>query len=104
MELTEPLIALLAAVFGGAGLKIIESLFKRAGERADIASQLRSELRQEVLDLREVVHKIDERLESWRRQYYAVLVAFNELAILAIAAGLAEEVKRLREQIEDAEN
>lgn len=102
MELTEPVFALIAAVFGGAGLKVIESLFKRAGERADIASQIRSELRQEVLDLRETVHDIDERLESWRRQYYAALVAFNELSVIAINHGLSDEVAEVRQRLEDA--
>ncbi|MCA1799719.1 MAG: hypothetical protein LC650_00185 [Actinobacteria bacterium] len=99
MELSEPIIALIAALFGGAGLKGIESLLGRAAKRADIATEIRSELRQEVLSLREQLGGIETRLDEWRRQYYNALLAFNELSIFAVSAGLEQKVHEIRERL-----
>lgn len=101
MELSEPVLALLAAVFGGAGLKIIEALISRSTRRTDLAKELREELRQEALDLRKQITDIESRLDKWKRQYYSLLVAFNELMAVAMTAGLSEEVKKIRKQLDE---
>lgn len=100
MELNEPVLALLAAVFGGAGLKIIEALISRSTRKTDLAKELREELRQEALDLRKQITDIESRLDKWKRQYYSLLVAFNELMAVAMGAGLAEEAKKIREELD----
>lgn len=101
MELSEPVLALLAAVFGGAGLKAIESLLSRSSKRADIAKEIRDELRGEVDGLRGQLASIELRLDKWKRQYYDLYVAFNELVVLAIGAGLTEETNKIRKSLED---
>lgn len=70
-------IALTGTLFGGAGLKIIETWLGRAKERATEAKSMREELRKEIDSLREQLDKADaeeKRLESmveeWRAKYY----------------------------------
>lgn len=101
MELSEPILALLAAIFGGAGLKIIESLLSRSSRRADIAKEIRDELRGEVEGLRKQLAAIEQRLDRWKRQYYDLYVAFNELVVVAMNAGLSEETNRIRKSLDD---
>lgn len=99
--MTEPILALLAALFGGVGLKVIESLLSRSTHRADIAKEIRDELREEAANLREQLTSIESRLDRWKRQYYDLYVAFNELVVVALNAGLSEETNRIRKQLED---
>lgn len=70
-------IALMGTIFGGAGLKVIESWLGKAKERATEASTMREELRKEIDSLRVLLDKADveeKRLESliedWRSKYY----------------------------------
>jgi hypothetical protein len=100
MELNEPLLALIAAIFGGAGLKLIESLLTRSGQRADIAKEIRDELRGEVNSLKEELNIIEARLDKWKRQYYKLYIAFNELVVVALAAGQTAETNRIRAGLE----
>jgi len=101
MGLSEPVLALIAAVFGGAGLKVIESLLARSSQREDVAKQIRDELRGEVNGLREQLASIERRLDKWKRQYYDLYVAFNELVVVAMSAGLTKEVSRIRESLDN---
>ena len=100
-ELTEPVIALIAAIFGGAGLKVVESLLARSGKREDIARDIRDELRMEVESLRAQVADIEERLTKWKREYYQLYVSFNELLVIAISHGLKDEVKSIQEGVNE---
>lgn len=70
-------VALLGTVFGGAGLKIIESWLGKAKERNSEAASIREELRKEIDSLRAQLNKAgaeEQRLEAmvdhWRAQYY----------------------------------
>lgn len=70
-------VALLGTIFGGAGLKVIESWLGRAKERATEAASIREELRKEIDNLRAQLDKADleeQRLEGliedWRGKYY----------------------------------
>lgn len=101
MELSEPVLALLAAIFGGAGLKVIETLLSRSSKRADIAKEIRDELRGEVDGLRKQLSAIEQRLDRWKRQYYDLYVAFNELVVIALGAGLSEETNKIRKSLDD---
>lgn len=103
MELTEPILALLAAVFGGVGLKVIESLLSRSSRRADVAKEIRDELREEATGLRDQLDSIESRLDKWKRQYYDLYVAFNEVVVLAMGAGLVEQVNEIRKRLESEE-
>lgn len=70
-------VALLGTIFGGAGLKIIETWLGRAKERATEAQTMREELRKEIEGLRAQLEKSDEEekrlegvIEEWRGKYY----------------------------------
>jgi seryl-tRNA synthetase len=99
--MTDPFIALAAALFGGAGLKIIESLLNKSNAKNDLQTQMRSELRTDVISLKDELDEIESRLDEWKKKYYRLFFAFNELAVVALAAGLEEEVARIREDVED---
>lgn len=69
----EALLALAGTVFGGVGLKIIESILGRAKRRDDTATILRSELRKDLHDLREELREAEECVDEWRGKYYELL-------------------------------
>lgn len=98
--MVEALIALGAAVFGGAGLKIIESLLNRSKDKADFASQLRDELRVDIAGLREELLRVEEKLERSREMYYAVLHAFNMAKSHLIECGMNDEVNKLEDSLQ----
>lgn len=75
-------LALAGTVFGGAGLKLLESILGRSKRREDIATAIRTELRLELSTLRTEMEKFKQecyRLESeidrWRTRYFALLAA-----------------------------
>lgn len=70
-------IALVGTIFGGAGLKIIESWLGKAKERATEAANIRNELRTEIDSLRKQLERADAEekrleglVEDWRAKYY----------------------------------
>lgn len=70
-------VALVGSIFGGAGLKIIESWLGRAKERATEAQTMRDELRTEIDSLRTQLEKgaaeekrLEAEIEKWRARYY----------------------------------
>jgi uncharacterized coiled-coil DUF342 family protein len=104
MEINETIIALVAAMFGGVGLKVIEKVLSRSAERADVAKDIRDELREELGHLKHEIVELAERLDKWRKQYYDLLSAFNDLTVVALTAGLEEEVQRIRERLHSLED
>jgi seryl-tRNA synthetase len=98
--MTDPFFALIAALFGGVGLKIIEFLLSRSSAKNDLQTQMRSELRTDVVSLKDELEEIEIRLDEWRKKYYRLFFAFNELSVVALAAGLDEEVSRIRQDVE----
>ena len=97
--MTEPTLALVAAIFGGVGLKVIESLLDRSKVKNNLESQMRAELRGDVVSLKDELDKIELALDVWKKKYYSLLVGFNELSVLASTNGLAEDVERIRKRI-----
>lgn len=91
----EPILALAAAVFGGVGLKVIESVLNRSKAKNDLETQMRSELRGDVIILKEELDKIEAALDVWKKKYYALLMSFNELAVVARENGLSEDVDKI---------
>lgn len=63
-------IALVAALFGGAGLKIIEKILNRGQEEDDIATKLRAELRQDIERHRQRADEAEDEADKWRDRYY----------------------------------
>lgn len=77
----EAWIALAGAVFGGAGLKIIEYFINRSKLKIDAASEIREELRDEISNLRKEMRYLEEELDHWKQRYYVLLERFNEIKI-----------------------
>lgn len=82
------LFALLGAIFGGAGLKIVEWVLKRGERRETTRAELREELRNDVQHLREVLQRVEKDLDNWKVRYYNLLQAYNELKYVLLRAGV----------------
>jgi cell division protein FtsB len=72
-------VALVGTIFGGAGLKIIESWLGRAKERSDQGAEIREELRKEIEGLRNQLDKasaeeqrLEAQVEQWREKYWSL--------------------------------
>lgn len=72
-------VALMGTIFGGAGLKIVESWLGRAKERNDIGASIRDELRKEIDSLRTQLDKgqaeeqrLEGLVEEWREKYWGL--------------------------------
>lgn len=70
-------IALVGTVFGGAGLKVIESWLGRAKQRQEANQAMRDELRKEIESLRTQLQtagqeeqRLEAEIEAWRSRYY----------------------------------
>jgi hypothetical protein len=99
--MSEALIALMAAVFGGAGLKAVEAIINRSKTKTDVATQIREELRSEVRDLRDVLRSITSDLDKWKSRYYRLLVAYNELKYQLLKAGQADVIEEIEARMEE---
>lgn len=77
----EAWIALIGAVFGGAGLKLVEHLVNRSKLRIDAAADIREELREEINSLRKEVRVLSSDLDEWKNKYYLLLERFNRMKI-----------------------
>lgn len=74
------LFTLLGVVFGGVGLKMIESFLNRGKEKVDLAAQIRDELREdieryksEVAEYKKEVRELNINVEDWKQKYYKLL-------------------------------
>lgn len=94
--------ALIGVVFGGAGLKLIESIMTRDKDKADVATQFREELRTEVSGLRDELHILDDRLNKSRQMYYTILHAFNMAKGELLKHGDLESVQELEAMVKNA--
>lgn len=70
MELSNGVIALIATLFGGVGLKITESWLHRNRDKIDVDLQYREELRRDLLTIKEELRKSNEETATWRDKYY----------------------------------
>ena len=95
-NISEAWLALLGALLGGSGLKIIEYLLNRSKVRDDAAAQIRSELREEVRSLREELRTVEDELDKWRGKYYELMDEFMEAK-----GNLAEALRNARNQASD---
>lgn len=75
-EINQAWIALIGAILGGSGLKVIEAWLNRPKEHADAETEFRNELREEVKSLREELRKVEAELDSWREKYYTLMDEF----------------------------
>lgn len=75
-EISQAWLALLGALLGGSGLKVIEYWLNRSRVRDDSATQMRTELREEIKGLREELRTVEDELDKWRGKYYELMDEF----------------------------
>lgn len=84
--MTDAQYALLGALFGGTGLKVLGDLvgkwIKRGHEAFDEQVVLRKELRDEVQALREEISELRDQVDQWKQRYYTLLQEYVELTSL----------------------
>ena len=79
-------VAIIAAVFGGAGVKMIEKWLNRSNDKEDSGFKLRTELREELERLREELEKTKDELDEYREKYYGLMEQFSKTKIELEAA------------------
>lgn len=75
-EINQAWLALLGALLGGSGLKIVEYWLNRSKIREDASSQMRTELRNDIKGLREELRAVEDELDKWRGKYYELMDEF----------------------------
>jgi len=103
---------LLASVFGGVAGVALKGAFdwlrSRSGDstalkikQIDVATELRKEMREELVKLREELRQVSGEVDRWREEYYAVLQENIQLKsdIERIETEYKQEIEELREEI-----
>lgn len=72
-------IALIGTVFGGAGLKAIESMLSRSSTKIDAAAAMREELRKDAQANRELLRQLDKELDAWKEKYFILMQEYLEM-------------------------
>ena len=100
--MSEGYVALIAALFGGAGLKIIEYVLNKSKRRSDVATQIRDELRQETQQLKREVDALEAALDIWKNRYYILIDALSYAKSILISLGRSKEVDTIEDKISKA--
>lgn len=79
MALDPAWIALIGTVFGGAGLKAVETWLGKNRVRVDDATRMRDELRLEITAQREEIKQLETDVDKWRDEYYNLRDKYVEL-------------------------
>lgn len=75
-DINQGWLAIIGALLGGSGLKVIEHWLNRSKTKDDSATDFRNELRTDIKDLRLELSKTEEELDKWRVKYYALMDEF----------------------------
>lgn len=76
--ISEAWLALIGALLGGSGLKVIEHWLNKSKVKDDAATSFRKELREEVTLLREELRKAETELDLWRDKYYSLMDEYSK--------------------------
>jgi hypothetical protein len=80
----------IALIGGGAGLKFVEYIMGRGKVKVDEASQLRSEMRKEIADLRTELRVVEQELDTWKLKYFRLV---NKISSSSLEIDLTELLK-----------
>ena len=69
-ELFEASAAVIAALFGGIGIKVLEKLMNKKSEAFNEAAKLREELRNELVVVRKEADDWQTDADEWRTKFY----------------------------------
>lgn len=82
------IIGLGSAIFGGTALKFIDIFYNKGVSKDNLATQLRSELREDAQDLQKRVDSLTDEVDEWKSRYYNVLDGFYQLRKELFDAGV----------------
>lgn len=71
--------ALIGAILGGSGLKLIEWWLSRSKEKDNSAKEFRQELRTDLTEVKRELDRVEAELDAWRDKYYDQLEKNIEL-------------------------
>lgn len=91
-------IALIGTVCGGVGLKLTEHWLGRNKMKVDDATQIRTELRQEITVQREEIRQLESDVEKWRGEYYTLYEKYIKLQ-----TELTLALQKIKDEAEQAE-
>lgn len=91
-------LALIATIFGGVGLKVVEHFLGKGKTRIDEASKLREEYRLQNESQREEIKQLEEEVDKWREEAYRLKEEF-----LVAKLDYLEQLQNLKRQLEDAQ-
>lgn len=77
--MNEAWIAAIAALGGGAVVKLIEVFFIPKASKEDFAAKLRQELRGDIKTLRDEITRLQKDLDDWKKKYYDLLDKYSTL-------------------------
>lgn len=110
--MSDPILYVLASVFGGVAGVILKGAFdwlrgRNSASTAlkikqiDVATELRKEMRGEIVKLRQELKQVSGEVDRWREEYYAVLQENIQLKsdIERIEAEYKQEIEELRGEI-----
>jgi len=83
---------LLSALFGGAGVKLLDKLLSKRGDAFGEAAKIREELRQEIDSLRAEINTKRTEADAWRTKYWEQIEENIQLK---------SEVESLKSDLED---
>lgn len=72
-------IPLIAALGGGAVVKLIEIFFIPKASKEDFATKLRDELRTDIKSLRAEITRLQTDLDEWKKKYYDIIDRYSIL-------------------------
>lgn len=84
-------LALIGTIFGGVGLKVLDSILSRSKTKTDLAAQIRAELRTDVQALRDEVRKLETELDTWKAKFYDLLDQFYRKGIVPDESGSTDK-------------
>lgn len=73
MENWTPIIAAVATIMGGVGVEVVRRLLSRSSDRENYAMTLRTELREEIKNLKEELATAQNELDEWKAKCYALM-------------------------------
>ena len=97
---TNILIGVGSALFGGAGVKILEKLLARKSEQFLEAEKIRAELRDEIEFLKTEMEKLSAEVVLWRERYWTF---YEEAAQLRTQLGaMTTQYEQLKDALAEA--
>lgn len=80
----EQWVPLLVAIFGGIGVKVVETAVSRSGKKIDMEGEIRKELRDVVAQQDKKIEELMDEIDEWKKRYYdqtEKLLGYEQLKI-----------------------